>query len=361
MIFDADQHLYEQADTYERYVDPSKRGYALRLEPDHLGYWWAVMPWQGGVRCNYAWIGTPGDFDPIATHIKVDRANGVPSKVDYVRDLPPAYCDPAARIAQLDAFGIDKTILLPQLGLLWLQKGGRNLTAVRANFEAWNRYVVDVQHEGRGRLYPVGQITLRGGDQGWAVDQLTRLAAGGVKACVVPHTLADGRRLSHEDHERTWSAFEDLGVVPVMHVIEGEERPSGLAHEWFENDGDHIIPMLETPFTWTGIHLGLADMILNGTFERHPRLRVAAIELGGLWYPQLLGLDMMWSTASGLPPLPKPPSEYVREQIVLSPGPQLPSRPPVRAVRRGAVHVRVGLDPLRGARRPAPRLPGDRG
>jgi predicted TIM-barrel fold metal-dependent hydrolase len=328
LIFDADQHLYEEADMYQRYVDPSKRHFALRIEPDDLGYWWVVMPWQGGVRTHYAWIGTMGNYDPIDRHIRIDRANGVRSSVDYRRDLPASYSQAEARVAALDRLGIDRTVLLPQHGIQWLQRGGRNLLAVRANLEAWNRKAVEIQHDGCGRLFPTGHITLRGGDQEWAIGQLSHLAEGGVRACVVPHTLADGRPPSHPDHDRTWSAFEDLGIVPVTHIIEGEMRPSNLPEEWFETDTDHILSTLEIPFVHVGIELALADLILHGVFDRHPGLRIAVIELGGLWYPRLARLGER-EGRDRLAVLARPPSEYVRDRLAISPGPALKKMRPI--------------------------------
>jgi hypothetical protein len=107
------------------------------------------------------------------------------------RDLPAEYSQAGARLAALDRMGIDRMVLLPQHGIQWLQRGGRNLLAVRANLEAWNRKVVEIQNDGGGRLFPTGHITLRGGDQDWAIGQLRRLGDGGVRACVVPHTLAE--------------------------------------------------------------------------------------------------------------------------------------------------------------------------
>jgi hypothetical protein len=51
--------------------------------------------------------------------------------------------------------------------------------SLKVNMEAWNRWAVTVAEEGRGRLYPVGDVILD--DLDWAASQLHALAAGGVR------------------------------------------------------------------------------------------------------------------------------------------------------------------------------------
>jgi hypothetical protein len=135
-------------------------------------------------------------------------------------DLPHQYWNPTARRHQLDTFGIDVAVILPQWALLWgaAHAGvGQFLEVCRPNMEAWNRWAVEAQQEGRGRLQAVGHLSLRGGDPAWLEDQLTVLARGGVRAAMISHGLVDGRRPSHPDHDGAWDAFVRHGVTPLFH------------------------------------------------------------------------------------------------------------------------------------------------
>jgi hypothetical protein len=71
--------------------------------------------------------------------------------------------------------------------------------------------------------------------------------------------------------------------------------------------------------------LYLADLVLNGVFDRHPLLRVGCMELTSRWFVELLeGIDgnaMTQKLMSGrqLRPLELLPSEYLRDRVRLSP------------------------------------------
>jgi predicted TIM-barrel fold metal-dependent hydrolase len=65
---------------------------------------------------------------------------------------------------------------------------------------------------------------------------------------------------------------------------------------------------------------GIASMVLEGVFEKFPRLKLVLVEGGLAWLPSLAWrLDAIWEKArSELPHVPRPPSEYIRENIWLT-------------------------------------------
>src|SRR5207302_1482952 len=75
--------------------------------------------------------------------------------------LPRAFWDPAARVDDLDRFGIDETVVFPNYGLLWERPIQHDLEATKVNMGAWNRWTVDMAAAGRGRLHPVAHLSLR--------------------------------------------------------------------------------------------------------------------------------------------------------------------------------------------------------
>ena len=73
-----------------------------------------------------------------------------------------------------------------------------------------------------------------------------------------------------------WRAFVEHGVRPVFHVAD-QRRP--FADAWYTDPPDAFISTLDSVFLWTAAALACTDLILNGTLERHPDLRIGIVEL----------------------------------------------------------------------------------
>jgi hypothetical protein len=313
-IVDSDQHLYEPRSMWTDQIDPALRGEALTLEDDALGYTW--LTWRGE-HLELADVHTPGNTDSCGRHRQQLRA-GAPSEYTYDETLPAAYVDPDARLAWLDQSGIDAAVCFPNFGLLWERKLSSSLPALTANMTAWNRWCAVVREQTRGRLHPVGHLTLR--DPAWLIGQLDRLASAGVHLAMIAPGPVDGRPLSDPAHEDMWSAFVDHGISPVFHVA---DQPRVFDDCWY-TDGKAFVPALESVFIWVPPALALADLILNGVLDRHPALRLGIVELSSIWVPQFLlmldGATDFTSRLNGGPAvqLEMRPSQYVLDRVRVS-------------------------------------------
>jgi predicted TIM-barrel fold metal-dependent hydrolase len=297
IVLDADQHLYERPDLWKTYCDPARRHLAAEILPDELGYWRMNVPALGR-RGGICAISTPGDGFSSYGKFYERYQQGLPSIVDYSKDLPEAYWSPSARVAKLDEWGIDRAICFFNFGMGWPRMVPKSRVDIfRTNMEAWNRWIVDVHKESKGRLLPVGTVSLRGGDLTWLDQQLEYLGSNGIKAALFTYGLIDGRRPSHPDHDRAWASFVEHGITPVLHVQDSDEHASGLQAEWLEHD-DHAFPALDIVFATVGIQVTIADMILNGVFDRFPSLKVLCVEASATWVLPLLGETGRTRTAS---------------------------------------------------------------
>jgi predicted TIM-barrel fold metal-dependent hydrolase len=289
LVIDMDQHLCERPNMWSEYCDPDKRHLAVKIEPDERGYWWVTVP-PAGQRLYFRGISRPGDGFASYGELYDRYAKGLPSNINYSTDLPDDYWNPSARVAKLDEWGIDVALIIPEVELVFARGIPKSrVDIMRANMEAWNRWAVEVRQEGKGRLEPLGHVTLRGGDLSWLEGQLEYLAQHGVRAATFSYGLVDGRRPSHPDHDRAWAAFVANGITPVFHVEDADERASGLANEWWEHDDDPRFSLLDIAFSNVGIQVTIADMIFNGVFDRFPDLKIGCAELSATWIPYLLG------------------------------------------------------------------------
>ncbi|HVM41626.1 MAG TPA: hypothetical protein VM618_12700, partial [Acidimicrobiia bacterium] len=312
-VLDADTHLYEPRDLWERYADPGDRDRALRIVDDDLGHPWLVD--ASGRKLHLVEIHHPGDAAAMGAYRRQVRA-GEPRRVRYDEELPADFVEPEARLDRLDAFGTAESVVFPNFGLLWERPLGDDPATQLANMRAWNRWAVDVVVAGKGRLHPSAHLSLR--DLDWLDEELGRLAAGGVRIGMIAPALVDGKRLSHPDLDRAWSSFVEHGVTPVFHV---EAFPHPFHDAWYDGDPDPVNPVLSSVFLWTGPALALADMAVGGVFDRHPDLRLGVFEFSALWVPDFLmyldGGFAFHANFNGAPltELSLKPSEFIRRQV----------------------------------------------
>ncbi len=317
-VFDADSHLFERPELWASHIDPQHRELALRIENDELGHPWLM---HRNRKLMLTWTCEPSNFESIGDLIG-DHREGRPARFDYGRDLPASHWDPATRRDCLDGWGIEESVCFPQWGINWELWLGEDLTSLHANMAAWNRWASEVRQEGRGRLHPVGHVSLRG-DLDWLESQLAFLDTHDIRLAMMSTGLVDGRRLSHPDLDRAWSLFERYGVTPTFHV--GGPSLTGLVDPaWIANDDMDYMPMLSYPLHGTDAQLALSDLVLNGVLARHPAMRVAVVELLSRWLVDLMfKVDAAYNTyrrISGhrLLELPERPSDYLRRQVRLS-------------------------------------------
>jgi hypothetical protein len=312
-IIDCDQHLYESRTLWTDHCDPAQRDEALTIADDDLGYPWIL--WRG-TRLGMADVQLPGETEVLGER-RNRRLAGEPPDYVYDEVLPPDYWDPTARLDRVREMGLDQAMLFPNFGLLWERRLSESLPALQANMGAWNRWCATVVAEGKGALHPVAHLTLRDAD--WLDAQLNDLAAAGVRTAMIAPALVDGKPLSHPDHDRTWSSFVDHGVSPCFHVA---DQPRVFDDAWYTDDEEiGLVNTIESVFLYTPVALAITDLIVNGTLEQHPDLRLGVVELSAIWVPlYLLMLDGSVRFTSKLngkqvAPLSLEPSEYFRRQV----------------------------------------------
>lgn len=313
-LIDSDQHLYEYRGLWEEHIDPALRGDAIRFADDALGH--VRVMWRDRVLA-VADVQQPGETDAIGERRRreLDR---LPPLVPYDAALPLDYWNPAARAQRLPALGFDQAVLFPNYGLAFERALSCDLPALLGNMAAWNRWCATVVAEGGGRLHPVAHLSLR--DLDWLEGQLGRLSALGVRLAMIAPAAVEGRRLSHPDLDRAWSAFEHHGVSPVFHVA---DQPRVFDELWYEERDDPGVSAVDAALLYVPAALACTDLILNGVLERHPGLRLGIVELSAVWVPLFLmmldgGSEFTARLRGQASALPLRPSDYFRRQVRVS-------------------------------------------
>lgn len=301
MIIDCDSHVLEPANLWHEYLEPQYRDRAIRVEALPDGGEQLVIAEQTVLPGGLAGLGG----------VEHDRAKLFMGGLKYADGCPDASFDPDARLALLDAWGVDGCVIFPTIGILPFPTDDLNL--ISAYFRAYNTWQTEFAAAAKGRVAPIAVINWRDLDE--AVRELDRCLAQGARGLFVPPEVIDGRRPGDVYFDPIWSRMAEAGLPGCLHVV---VRFSGGTMPF--SGWSQVEPSLGPVF---GFSLGapgqimpaLASMVLDGLFERHPTLKVASVEAGCGWAAYLMDrLDEKYAVLGGLTgtPLSLKPSEYIQ-------------------------------------------------
>ncbi len=295
-IIDADGHIVEPRILWEQYVEPAFRERVPKIIKDAEGIdRFGAGSWARAGIYFPAAMCIPGGLHP-------ERMR----KLSW-DDLRPGSYDPHARVRDMDAEGIDVSFLFPSLGLGYVAL--RDVELSIAACRAYNNWMADFCRPYPGRLYSIAPVPLF--DVEAAIAEMRRVVREhGVRAVAVRPNPYGERLLSDPAYERFWSEAEELDCTIALHGAVGGDMPTAgfeRYHDFFQR------MVISHPLEQ---QMACMDLICGGVLERHPRLRVAFLEAGGLWVPYWLArLDEFYEKIGFMVPKAKlKPSEYFRRQ-----------------------------------------------
>lgn len=300
--FDADQHYYEATDAFTRHIDPKMAKRCMQ---------WAEVDGKQrllvGGRIN-KFIPNP-TFDPIAQpgsledYFRGRNTEGLDLKtmfgdLDPIAEHPP-YRDRAARVRQIEEQGLEGALLFPTLGVGMQEALRRDVPALHAAFEAFNRWLDEDwgYDRGDGVLYAAPMVAFA--DPERAEAEVRRVLDAGARVLVtIPGPIPDGEdgylSPGHPKYDRVWGLIAESGVPLVLHA--GLSGVSHYGRFWrsgapsgdggFEGFKHAAFPLVA--FADRGISDTFAALICHGVLERFPTLKLASIENGAMWVPDLL-------------------------------------------------------------------------
>lgn len=310
-IFDADSHVMETPEWLPSFADPDVRERLSGLGLEAAGAGAAALM----ASLPAVWAGHRDQ--PIGPEV-IAGPKGWQA---------PGALDTAVRSRVLDALGIRAQLVFPTFSLAHFARS-KDLDVLYGGTRALNRAMAAFC-EPDARLKAVGFLPLD--DPKRAAQELDAALARGIAAIWMPSDAPGDFSPAHVDLDGVWSRLAEAGVPFVLHIGGGRLLPKA-----FHNNG------LPRPTDWLGggenlrakdfpvVHHSperfLACLALDGVFERHPKLRGAAIELGASWVPGMLrNLDHAHRSFSRFEPalqaLPLLPSEYLRRQVRFTPFP----------------------------------------
>jgi predicted TIM-barrel fold metal-dependent hydrolase len=304
---DADGHVLEPPDLWERYLEPRYRERALRLRTDERGLEYLEID---RTPSKLTRRGSPGFLGGMG---KTSSEIAPSPERTYVAGAPLGAMDTGERLVLLDRENLEAAFLYPTLALLW-EAECDDAEIAQAYTRAYNRWIVDFCAGSGGRLVPIAHLSL--GDPAAAAEELARAVHTGCRgAWVAPFTLTR-KPHGHPDHDRVFAAAQDLGVPLAIHPT-FEPRWAHPGRFDFEHlRRAHFILNVTAA---DGVRHAFTTLFQFGVFDRFPRLRVVVLESGAGWIGYWLDrMDAVYAAPVAGIPLREKPSVYFRRQCWIS-------------------------------------------
>ncbi len=303
-IFDADAHVLEPKDLWENYLESEFKDRAIKFRINDKGVEQlfadneVILP-----NCTAALGGVNIDrteaFNPL-------------SGLTYLDGAPPGSMDGVERIVQFDHWGLSGGLVLPTIGILW-DSDDNNLA--NAYCRAYNNWLYDFQAADRNRLVVAANLNFHDIDE--AVKELDVRLKQGFKGVFLPPERVDGHAFASDYFDPLWARIEEAGVPLLMHVIVRSRRfVTGFVGDWYETPANRTFSFALGALSQ--VMPACMAMVMDGLFDKFPKLKVVAIEAGCGWAPYAMDrLDEKYQHFSGFDlklDLNKP-SDYFRRNL----------------------------------------------
>ncbi|MPZ14207.1 MAG: amidohydrolase family protein [Chloroflexi bacterium] len=223
----------------------------------------------------------------------------------------PGGWDPVERLKDMAADGIAAEVLYPTLAKgifeqFFHQPFDPDLA--KACERVYNDWMIEFCQAAPDRLW--GQAFIGLWDIDYAIQEMQRTQREGLKGVATWIAPPDELPWTGDHYERFWSAAEEMRVPIGFHINTGfgayvtrhhESRFESVSRQAY---GHKVVAMQ-----------AMAEMILSGVFERHPRLTVVLAEFDCGWIPFFLeDLDRKFGRGKELG-LSMLPSEYFSRSV----------------------------------------------
>lgn len=298
-VIDVDSHVEEPQEAWER-LDPA---YAHRRPFPVVA---RDVPALGGI--NAFWY-----IDGAVYPKPVGRGNlvyGTPTEMRFAKQKSfsigsQTMTDVDARLKDMDAVGIDVQVVF---STVFLQPVSDDVLFEAALMRSYNTWMASACAQRPDRLKWGAILPMR--DPRLAVEELERCLKLGASVAGIYGTV--GETMLHDRYyDPFFAEVERLGAPLAIHA--------GWSHPGITRSMDDVSGSRALSFTLP-VMMGFYSFLAGGILERHPRIRVAFMEIGAQWVPYLVQRFDHYhhaDAALGMPlPIERPVSETLAQSDV---------------------------------------------
>jgi predicted TIM-barrel fold metal-dependent hydrolase len=263
-VIDADGHVLEPMDLWEKYIDPAFRARAPKLVIDTDGKERLLVETQVlGSTAGFGVIGAIGSRDTEMDDGEMTYAEGRPGGFD-----------PHKRIPDMDLDGIDAAFLYPSVGLF--AGAVKDPALAAAMCRAYNRWLADYCRPYPDRLFGVAMLPMQSIPLAIEEMRFARKELGMRGGFLRPNPYND-KMLHHPDYAPFWREAEELDFSIGLHEGASGGMPQAGVDRFPKRGAKHIVSHT------VEMMLAALSVIWEGVCDRHPRVRIAFLESGGGW------------------------------------------------------------------------------
>ena len=237
-MFDSDTHVVEPPALWGKYLDPEYRTLGKpravaaggRAPTSYLKINGEIfrdtmnpnLPRHALWRPGMTWDAI-GELDPTVRHPVTEGAS-----------------DPQARLADMDAMGVDQALLYPT----WFAEGFhlvRDPDIAYALARAYNDWIADFCAAAPERLFAAAMLPLQNMD--FALEELRRVARiPCFRGAFIRPMFIEGRYFNHPYYDPLWAELERSAFVAAVHPTPGLWNPEWTSHgQFFEKVKNRLV------------------------------------------------------------------------------------------------------------------------
>lgn len=318
-VVDVDGHVYEPVAIWDDYVPVEYRAMARTAffhEVDEVGNRMTVVNGAPATELNRSQLVRQAIWRPGMTVDDIGELDP-----DVFQPLNPGAWDPAARVGDLDALGIDVQVVFPTLFNEYLPLV-ENPDAAAVLARAYNDWVWDFAQATNGRVHPVALVPMH--SPLIARREVQRVADKGFGSVVIRPAFhkppvvqehspeAQGRAMMREmmarmtgggadsgrvfvenqPYREIWALLAELGLVACVHPSVGTTGPDAISSGAFADRVSRRLGAQHTiaePIAYMqDADLFMTAAFFHGLLEDHPDLKLAVVHAGSTWLPLVL-------------------------------------------------------------------------
>jgi predicted TIM-barrel fold metal-dependent hydrolase len=326
-LFDCDNHIYEPADAVTRYLPKEALDRAITTVTLANGEQGLLAGGRlvTGLDHPIDKAHRPGALKEMLRQMK----SGQPTESYQLEDLRPEYLNRPARLALMDAQGVESAILYPATMGTMLEHYVRGVMPLYNNVHAYNRFLEETWgFDYQGRIYTPAVLSLR--DLDHAVAELDSVLARGAKFIMLNAGPAYGRSPGDPYFDPFWARINEAGASVAYHIGEFWYNEH-VAPAWGLDPEPVFFAM--TAWQWQHcwgrrpIEETLSALIFDNLFARFPNIHVVVSEFGAEWVPLFVrhmdksrGMGRRGDWIGG--PLRERPSSIFRRHVRVAPYPE---------------------------------------